>query len=99
MQAVAAVRLFMKLRGACVDLEGVSGLPPSDLGASAGGEALGQFGRGSVKCIPLVVDGVVVCKIPKAEFKFWFDQLRHAKGCGLEGFKTHWELVGFDEGR
>lgn len=89
----------MKLRGACVDLEGVSGLPPSDLGASAGGEALGQFGRGSVKCIPLVVDGVVVCKIPKAEFKFWFDQLRHAKGCGLEGFKTHWELVGFDEGR
>ncbi|CDI86560.1 DNA-directed RNA polymerase I subunit RPA2, putative [Eimeria praecox] len=97
--AVAAVRLFMKLRGACVDLEGVSGLPPSDLGAAAGGEALGQLGGGSVKCIPLVVDGIVVCKIRKTEFKFWFDQLRHAKGCGLEGFKTHWELVGFDEER
>ncbi|CDJ61667.1 DNA-directed RNA polymerase I subunit RPA2, putative [Eimeria maxima] len=80
--AVAAVRLFMKVRGACVDLEGVSGLPPSDLGAAAGGQALAQFGAGSVKCIPLVVDGVVVCKIRKTEFKFWFDQLRHAKGCG-----------------
>ncbi|CDJ46216.1 DNA-directed RNA polymerase I subunit RPA2, putative [Eimeria brunetti] len=95
--AVAAVRLFMKARGACVDLEGISGLPPSDIGAAAGAQALGQFGGGTVKCIPLVVDGVVVCKIRKTEFKFWFDQLRHAKGCGLEGFKTHWELVGFDE--
>ncbi|CDJ31653.1 DNA-directed RNA polymerase I subunit RPA2, putative [Eimeria mitis] len=95
--ALAAVRLFMKARGACVDLEGISGLPPSDLGAAAGAQAVGQLGRGGVKCIPLVVDGVVVCKIRKAEFGFWFDQLRHAKGCGLEGFKTHWELVGFDE--
>ncbi|CDJ66821.1 DNA-directed RNA polymerase, related [Eimeria necatrix] len=97
--AIAAVRLFMKARGACVDLDGVSGLPPSDLGAACGGQAASHGEGGNVKCVPLVVDGVVVCKIRKPEFSFWMEQLRHAKGCGLDGFKTHWELVGFDEDR
>ncbi|OEH75404.1 DNA-directed RNA polymerase I subunit [Cyclospora cayetanensis] len=98
-EAVAAVRLFMKARGMCVDLEGVSGLPPADLGAAVGERALDHGGSGCTKCVPLVVDGIVVCKIRKSEFKFWLQQLWHAKVCGLEGFKTHWELVGFDEDR
>lgn len=89
----------MKARGACVDLEGLSGLPPTDLGASVGERVLGRGGDGSVKCVPLVVDGEVICKIRKSESNFWLESLRHAKVCGLEGFKTHWELVGFDEDR
>ncbi|KAL8452390.1 hypothetical protein Emed_001395 [Eimeria media] len=98
-EAIATVRMFMKARGACVDLEGRSGLPPADLGAAVGERALGDGGGVSVKCLPLVVDGEVVCKFRTSEFSFWLERLRHAKAFGLEGFKTHWELVGFDESR
>ncbi|KAL8455677.1 hypothetical protein Emag_000499 [Eimeria magna] len=98
-EAIAAVRMFMKARGACVDLEGRSGLPPADLGAAVVERSVGDGGGVSVKCLPLVVDGEVVCKFRTSEFSFWLERLRHAKAFGVEGFKTHWELVGFDESR
>ncbi|KAL8434315.1 hypothetical protein ACSSS7_003259 [Eimeria intestinalis] len=98
-EAIATVRMFMKARGACVDLEGRSGLPPVDLGAAVGQRALGHGCGLSVRCLPLVVDGEVVCKFRSSEFNFWLGRLRHAKAFGSEGFKTHWELVGFDESR
>ncbi|KAL8275095.1 hypothetical protein Esti_000974 [Eimeria stiedai] len=47
-EAIATVRMFMKARGACVDLEGRSGLPPADLGAAVGERALGHGGGVSV---------------------------------------------------
>lgn len=89
----------MRNNGACVDLEGRSGLPPADLGSSIGERILHQGGFAGGNCVPIVVDGDVICKIRKNEFKYWLNKLRHAKVCGLEGFKTHWELVGFDEER
>ncbi|PFH35445.1 DNA-directed RNA polymerase I RPA2 [Besnoitia besnoiti] len=33
-KAIASIRLFLHKQGICVDLEGISGLPPADLGAS-----------------------------------------------------------------
>lgn len=89
----------MKAHGACIDLEGRSGLPPSDLGASVGGRILGQSGGVNSSCLPLVVDGEIICKFRKTEFNFWLERLRQAKVVGSNGFKTHWELVGFDESR
>lgn len=92
----------MKARGICVDLEGISGLPAADLGANMGGRALGLGAAGVYgdhQCLPLVVDGQVVCKLRKSEFSYWFEQLRQAKVCAMEGFKTHWEVVGFDAAR
>lgn len=95
LQAVAIVRLFVYTRGGCVDLEGVSGLPSLQMhsrpDSSRDSQRSARF--------PLVVDGHVVCKLPKTEFKHWYESLRQAKVLAEEGFRPHWELVGFDRER
>ncbi|KAL8430783.1 hypothetical protein Efla_004019 [Eimeria flavescens] len=62
-EAIATVRLFMKARGACADLEGLSGLPPADLGAAVGERALGHGKGVNVKCSPLF-EGIFVFTMP-----------------------------------
>ncbi|EPR58357.1 DNA-directed RNA polymerase I RPA2, partial [Toxoplasma gondii GT1] len=102
-RARASIRLFLHKHGVCVDLEGTSGLPPSDVGASAR-QAARPAVRGptgvvaatsSASTFPLVVDGAVVCRLDRKDFAFWLETFRDLKSREAEDFKQHWEVVGF----
>ncbi|PHJ17875.1 dna-directed rna polymerase i subunit [Cystoisospora suis] len=105
-KALASVKFFLHKRGVCVDLEGLSGIPASDLGAAARARpsclsALSSMTtRGETSCLdtatfPLVVDGAVVCRLDRRDFAYWLELLRDLKSKELENFKKHWEVVGF----
>ncbi|CBZ50178.1 DNA-directed RNA polymerase,related [Neospora caninum Liverpool] len=110
-RAIASIRLFLHKQGVCVDLEGISGLPPSDLGASVrhasrppalqvgpgGGRKEETLVAAASSCgtFPLVVDGTVVCRLDRKDFACWLEKFRDLKSREAEDFKQHWEVVGF----
>lgn len=74
----------MKSRNVAVDLEGSSTLPCDK----------------RPDLVPLMLDGIPVCKVPRAEFAQWMDHFRDLKIRGGDKMiSPHTEIVGFDKQR
>ncbi|KAH0488663.1 MAG: hypothetical protein KVP17_003969 [Porospora cf. gigantea B] len=78
----AALKVFFHKRNVAVNLSGRTITPPVSLPNS----------------VPVVVDGVPICHVPRREFDHWVKLIRQTKMTGAEGLPVHMEIAAFKKG-